>query len=116
VRATGVGLTVAGGALLATGVAWDMVAMLGPEAERRRLQSECVGINACAADEDIFDLTERVSRSQLPVAILYAAGATAMATGAVVLVLKQRQSRRRTDALVWNVSPTWGGGSISLRF
>ena len=116
VRAAGVGLTISGGALIVAGVAWDMAVMLGPEAERRRLQADCVGVSGCSSDGDIFDLAERVSRSQVPVAVLYSVGATAMTTGAVVLALKQRQSRRRTDALVWNVAPTLGGGVVSLQF
>ena len=116
VRAAGVGLTIGGGALLAAGVAWDMAVMLGPEAERRRLQADCVGTTGCAEDEDIFDLSERVSRAQVPVAALYSIGATALTTGAVILVLKERQSRRRADALVWGVSPGLQGGSVWFRF
>lgn len=116
VRAAGVGLTIGGGALLAAGVAWDMAVMLGPESERRQLQADCVGVSGCSSDGDIFDLSERVSRSQVPVAVLYSIGATALTTGAVVLALKQRQSRRRSDALSWQLTPTIGGGMVSLRF
>lgn len=116
VRAAGVGLTIAGGSVLAAGIAWDMAVMLGPESERRSLQAECVGTTFCEHDEAIFDLSERVSRSQLPVAVLYSIGATSLVTGATVLFIKARRSRRRADAVVWNVVPGWGSATMVLQF
>lgn len=116
VRAAGVGLTIGGGVLLAAGVAWDTAVMLGPEAERRRLQGDCVGVTGCPGDEEIFDLSERVARAQVPVAVLYGVGATALTTGAVILMLKERQSRRRADALVWGVTPGLAGASVWIDF
>jgi hypothetical protein len=116
VRAAGVGLSLAGGTVLAAGIAWDMAVMLGPESERRSLQGDCVGTTLCEHDQEIFDLSERVSRSQLPVLVLYSIGATSLLTGATVLFVKERRSRRRADAVVWNVVPGWGSATMVLQF
>lgn len=116
VRAAGVGLTIAGGSVLAAGIAWDMAVMLGPESERRSLQAECVGTTFCEHDEEIFDLSERVARSQLPVAVLYSLGATSLVAGVTVLFAKERRSRRRAEALVWDVVPGWGSATMLLQF